>query len=143
MLEADYLIVSMGAELAPESVPGLADAGHSFYTLPGAESLHATKCISVVKPFSRRTRSPRTSRAFFSARRPAGTAPPERDIRAIHQASVANLREAIRIFGRVRVFDSTARWAPPRLVAVARSGRVAKHGATPGWPDFALMDHDD
>jgi sulfide:quinone oxidoreductase len=40
-LDADYLIVTLGAELAPELVPGLADAGHNFYTLAGAESLRA------------------------------------------------------------------------------------------------------
>ncbi len=39
VLQADYLVVALGAELAPETVPGLADAGHSFYTLAGAESL--------------------------------------------------------------------------------------------------------
>ena len=33
---ADYIIVSLGAELAPGTVPGLVDAGHNFYTLPGA-----------------------------------------------------------------------------------------------------------
>jgi sulfide:quinone oxidoreductase len=38
-LDADYLVVSLGAELAPETIPGLAEAGHSFYTLQGAESL--------------------------------------------------------------------------------------------------------
>lgn len=38
-LEADFLVVSLGAELAPAAIPGLAEAGHSFYTLAGAESL--------------------------------------------------------------------------------------------------------
>jgi sulfide:quinone oxidoreductase len=38
-LQADYLVISLGAELAPETIPGLADAGHNFYTLAGAESL--------------------------------------------------------------------------------------------------------
>jgi len=38
-LAADYLVVSLGAELAPETIPGLAEAGHNFYTLAGAESL--------------------------------------------------------------------------------------------------------
>ena len=38
-LEADYLVVSMGAELAPETIPGLAEAGHNFYTLAGAKGL--------------------------------------------------------------------------------------------------------
>jgi len=40
-LEADYLIVTLGAELAPETVPGLQDAGHGFYTQAGAEGLRA------------------------------------------------------------------------------------------------------
>jgi sulfide:quinone oxidoreductase len=35
----DYLVISLGAELAPESIPGLAEAGHDFYSLSGAESL--------------------------------------------------------------------------------------------------------
>ena len=34
---ADHLIISLGAELAPETIPGLAEAGHNFYTLEGAE----------------------------------------------------------------------------------------------------------
>lgn len=38
-LDADYLVVSLGAELAPDSVPGLREAGRSFYTLEGAEAL--------------------------------------------------------------------------------------------------------
>lgn len=37
VIEADYLVVSLGAELAPDAIPGLAEAGHSFYTLAGAE----------------------------------------------------------------------------------------------------------
>ena len=37
----DYLVVSLGADLAPETIPGLAEAGHNFYTLAGAESLRA------------------------------------------------------------------------------------------------------
>lgn len=31
-IDADYLIVSLGAERAPEIVPGLQGAGHNFYT---------------------------------------------------------------------------------------------------------------
>jgi sulfide:quinone oxidoreductase len=38
-IAADHLIISLGAELAPEAIPGLAEAGHNFYTLEGAESL--------------------------------------------------------------------------------------------------------
>jgi sulfide:quinone oxidoreductase len=41
VLDADHLIVALGAELAPELVPGLAEAGHNLYTLAGAESLRA------------------------------------------------------------------------------------------------------
>jgi sulfide:quinone oxidoreductase len=41
-LVADYLVVSLGADLAPEAVPGLAAAGQTFYTMAGAESLHDT-----------------------------------------------------------------------------------------------------
>ncbi|MBI3200927.1 MAG: NAD(P)/FAD-dependent oxidoreductase [Myxococcales bacterium] len=37
----DYLVVALGAELAGQTIPGLAEAGHDFYTLAGAESLHA------------------------------------------------------------------------------------------------------
>jgi sulfide:quinone oxidoreductase len=37
---ADHLVVSLGADLAPEAVPGLSEAGHDFYTLKGAEGLH-------------------------------------------------------------------------------------------------------
>jgi sulfide:quinone oxidoreductase len=38
-LSADHLVVALGAELAPETIPGLAAAGHNFYTVAGAEAL--------------------------------------------------------------------------------------------------------
>jgi sulfide:quinone oxidoreductase len=38
-LTADYLVVALGAEYAPETVPGLAPAGHNIYTLEGAQAL--------------------------------------------------------------------------------------------------------
>jgi sulfide:quinone oxidoreductase len=38
-LRADHLVIALGAALAPERVPGLAEAGHDFYTLAGAETL--------------------------------------------------------------------------------------------------------
>ncbi|MEX1126483.1 MAG: FAD/NAD(P)-binding oxidoreductase [Acidimicrobiia bacterium] len=41
-VEGDYLVVSLGAELAPETIPGLAEAGHNFYTLTGAETLRSS-----------------------------------------------------------------------------------------------------
>lgn len=39
VLSADYLVITLGAELAPALIPGLAQAGHNFYSRPGAESL--------------------------------------------------------------------------------------------------------
>lgn len=62
----------------------------------------------------------------------------ERDIRAIHEASIANLRKALDVFERVRVYDSTTRWTAPLLVAVARGGRLTRHGGSPAWLDLAL-----
>lgn len=38
-VEADYLVVSLGARLAPEQVPGLAEAGHNLYSLEGATAV--------------------------------------------------------------------------------------------------------
>lgn len=38
-LAADFLIIALGAELAPETIPGLPEAGHNFYALAGAQSL--------------------------------------------------------------------------------------------------------
>ena len=38
-IQGDYLVVALGAEYAPETIPGLAEAGHNFYTLEGAQSL--------------------------------------------------------------------------------------------------------
>jgi sulfide:quinone oxidoreductase len=37
-LEGDFIVLALGAELAPELVPGLGEAGHDFYTLAGAET---------------------------------------------------------------------------------------------------------
>jgi sulfide:quinone oxidoreductase len=36
---ADYLVITLGADLSPELIPGLAHAGHNFYTSSGAQSL--------------------------------------------------------------------------------------------------------
>jgi sulfide:quinone oxidoreductase len=35
----DYLIVALGADLAPEAIPGFVTGGHHFYSLEGAERL--------------------------------------------------------------------------------------------------------
>lgn len=39
-ISADSMIVALGAEMAPEMVPGLAEAGHNFYTLAGAQAIN-------------------------------------------------------------------------------------------------------
>jgi predicted ABC-type ATPase len=62
----------------------------------------------------------------------------ERDVRAIHKASLANLSAAIGVFERVDVYDSTARWSTPRLVATSHDGRIDRHGAGPSWLELAL-----
>jgi predicted ABC-type ATPase len=66
----------------------------------------------------------------------------ERDIRAIHEASIANLRKPLGVFERVRVYDSTTPWAAPRLVASARDGRIVRLGASPAWLERALSEND-
>lgn len=38
-IEADHLIVALGADYATATIPGLSDAGHTFATLPGAAQL--------------------------------------------------------------------------------------------------------
>ncbi len=38
-LAYDYLVVALGAELAPDAIPGLAAGAHTFYTLAGATRL--------------------------------------------------------------------------------------------------------
>src|SRR4051812_26152094 len=37
--EGDVLVVALGADLHPEATPGLVEAGHEFYTIPGAYAL--------------------------------------------------------------------------------------------------------
>lgn len=38
-LTADHLVITLGAELSADAIPGLATAGHCFYALDGAQSL--------------------------------------------------------------------------------------------------------
>lgn len=53
-LTGDYLVIALGAEFATETIPGLAEAGHTFYTLDGAERLNEARqqfrsgCIAVM-----------------------------------------------------------------------------------------------
>ena len=35
----DYLIIALGADLAPEAIPGLAEGAHTYYTFDGAAKL--------------------------------------------------------------------------------------------------------
>jgi len=42
-LEADYLVISLGAQLAPEQIPGLAEAGHNLYSIEGATAIRDTR----------------------------------------------------------------------------------------------------
>ncbi len=35
----DFMVIALGAELVPDAIPGLAEAGHCFYTLAGAKGL--------------------------------------------------------------------------------------------------------
>jgi sulfide:quinone oxidoreductase len=42
-IAADYLVIALGAELAPHTIPGLAEAGHDIYTLDGAQSLERAR----------------------------------------------------------------------------------------------------
>jgi len=39
VLTGDHLVVSLGAQQVPETIPGLAEHGHTFATLPGAQQL--------------------------------------------------------------------------------------------------------
>ncbi len=38
-LSGDYMIVALGAELNPQAIPGLAEAGYNLYSLEGAKAL--------------------------------------------------------------------------------------------------------
>lgn len=37
-LDCDVLVVALGADVAPAATPGLVEAGHEFYSVPGAEA---------------------------------------------------------------------------------------------------------
>jgi sulfide:quinone oxidoreductase len=39
VFEADVMVVALGADLDPSATPGLLEAGHEFYTVPGAFAL--------------------------------------------------------------------------------------------------------
>jgi predicted ABC-type ATPase len=62
----------------------------------------------------------------------------EREARAIREASLSNLGPAIDAFEHVDVYDSTALWSTPQLVATSRDGRVDRVGVSPRWLEDAL-----
>ena len=62
----------------------------------------------------------------------------EREVRAIHEASLANLGVAIDAFERVDVYDSTALWSTPRLVATSHNGQLERLCASPMVREGAL-----
>ena len=62
----------------------------------------------------------------------------EEDIRAIHEASIANLPAAFAAFDRIRIYDSTERWAPPRVVSRVVRGKMTPMGPAPAWLARAL-----
>ncbi len=39
-IKGDALVISLGAEYAPDTIPGLVDGGHNLYTLEGAKEIH-------------------------------------------------------------------------------------------------------
>lgn len=43
----DYMVIALGAELAPDLVPGLATAGHDLYSLAGMEGLRDARAAFV------------------------------------------------------------------------------------------------
>jgi sulfide:quinone oxidoreductase len=42
-IAVDYMVIALGAELAPETIPGLAEAGHNIYTLDGVRALNRAR----------------------------------------------------------------------------------------------------
>jgi len=62
-----------------------------------------------------------------------GHAASELEVRATYDASLANLAHAIKVFDSCRVYDTSAPWSAPRLVATARGGTVRLQPAPPQW----------
>lgn len=63
----------------------------------------------------------------------------ERDVRAIYEASIANLGKAIAVFEHVEVYDSTPPWSAPRLMAIAQDGHLVRYGSSTAWLERGLL----
>ena len=78
-LNYNYLIIALGAELAPEAIPGLAESAQTFYTLDGATKLRdalqnfksgkvaVTVSALPYKCPARRTKAPCSSGIIFAS----------------------------------------------------------------------------
>lgn len=67
-----------------------------------------------------------------------GHAASESEIRAIYAAALANLGDAVRVFDRCRILDSSEPWKRPRLVGRATRGKIALESGAPAWVAGAL-----
>jgi len=68
-----------------------------------------------------------------------GHAASETEIRAVHLAALANLGEAVQVFDRCRIFDTSEPWRHPRFVARAAGGKCTLEPAAPSWVARALQ----
>lgn len=68
-----------------------------------------------------------------------GHAASESQIRDIYEASLRNLAQAVGVFERCMVYDSTEEWVPPQLVATITAGEVILHGDRPRWLSKSLQ----
>lgn len=71
-----------------------------------------------------------------------GHAAPAAEIRAIHDASMANLRHALNTFDRLVIFDNSRDGKPAVAVAAVEAGHVevlVADGAVPAWVRQALQ----
>jgi predicted ABC-type ATPase len=76
--------------------------------------------------------------AFCSGPKAVDTAPRNEKSERSHEASLANLRAAIDAFERVDIYDSTALWSTPQLVATSHDGRVDRLSNVPSWLESVL-----
>ena len=68
-----------------------------------------------------------------------GYAASETEIRAVHLAALANLGEAVRVFDRCRILDTSEPCRRPRFVARAAGGKCTLEPAAPSWVARALQ----